>query len=108
MVKIRGSVLEFRKIFDRGEGSLRSEFLSYVDAAKSRRLDTEARELRTIVRIEMKRGIGMAVHMTVKAAHSTARRHRLPVISCIELLLRDFLDQQADAVKLHRREHAVK
>src|SRR2546430_13187341 len=63
--------------------------------------------LGTDVADQMSAAIRMAVRMTFEAYDATTWAHRAPVLSSVELLLRERRDQQPQAFELFRIQYTV-
>src|SRR5580765_3062419 len=64
--------------------------------------------LRSDVSGQVGTGVRMAVRMTLEAGHAAAGTHAAPVLCLIELLLREWGDEQPQPLELFRIQYAVK
>src|SRR5207247_1210775 len=94
-VEVGGSLLELGEVLDRAQRALRAEQSLDVHTAQGRCVNAVAEGLRADVPHQVRRGIGMAVGVTVEAGDATRRLDRTAILSGVELLLHEL-----------RREHA--
>ena len=78
-----------------------------VHAAKRRRVQTVAKRLRPDVAHQVRGGIGVAVHMAIKAGDATVGACGAAILRLVELLLRKRRDQQPQSLELLGIQDAV-
>src|SRR6516164_4848205 len=78
-VKVGRALLEFGEIFHALQRALRTKQALNVHAAQRWRIDAMTELLRPDVPYQVRRGIGVAVRMTIEADHAAARPLRAPV-----------------------------
>src|SRR5262245_49676892 len=99
-VEVGGALLKLSEIFDASERSLRAEQTLDVHATQGRRVDTMTELLRTNVPDLMRARVRMAIRVAVETGDATAGARGAPVLSLVELLLRERSEQQTQALQL--------
>src|SRR5262245_32027686 len=88
-VKIRRALFELGEILDRFQGSLRAKQTLDVDATETGSIDAVAILIRSDVAHGVRGRVRMPIRVTIKTGHTQVRLKCTPVISCIELGLRE-------------------
>jgi len=105
-IEIGGALFELGEILNGAQRSFRSMNALVEHSPQAYGIDAKPGGLRPDVRRLMKRRIGVKIGMAVEARHAEALVCRLAVLGLIEFLLRERHQQQAQALKLYRREDA--
>src|SRR5262245_27309772 len=106
-VEVCGPLLELGKILDRFQCPLRAEQLLDVHAAERWSVNSMTMLLGTDVADQMRRGVGVAIHVAVEAHDAAARSERASIVSLVELLLRERSHQEPQAFDLLRIENPL-
>src|ERR1700688_84431 len=106
-VEVRRALLKFRKILNGFQGPLRTEQLLDVDSAQRWRVDPVAYFLGTNVSRLVSGRVGAAVLMAIKARHSQTRMFAAAIRRLVELLLREWGEQQPQPFQLFGIQDAV-
>ena len=107
-VEVGPPLLKLREILHALERPLRAEEPLDVEAAQRRGINAMTELLRADVSGQMGTGVRMAVRMTLEAGNATAGTHAAPVFCLIELLLREWGDEQPQPLELFRIQNPVK
>src|ERR1700730_11410326 len=107
-VEVGRALLEFRKILNSFQGPLRTEQPLDVDSAQGWRVDPVAHFLGTNVSRLVSGRVGAPVLMAIKARDSQTWMFDTAIRRLVELLLREWGEQQPQAFQLFGIQHAVK
>src|SRR5690606_20645671 len=97
-VEVCRSLLKLGEVFNGSQRSLRPMNLLVEDAAQAYRVQPESMILRSSIRIQVERRVGMAIDVTIQAAHAEAWFFNFSVFGLVELLLRKWSQQQPQTI----------